>query len=62
MTPLADLFQRTWYCGVFASGFHNGCRCDPDEPHGGWGCDWYWQAPPLTDEQARKYGLGKEET
>lgn len=55
---LADLFERRWRCGVTASGYHNGCACDPTDPHDtAWGCGWRWTAPALTDKQARAYGL-----
>lgn len=58
---LADLFGRRWYCGVTASGYHNGGGCQPADPHDStWRCGWRWQAPALTDKQAKEYGL--EET
>lgn len=51
VTRLADEAERVWYCEVFHSGFHNGCRCRPTEPHDGWNCRWVWKsvidaAPP----------------
>lgn len=28
--------RKVWSCGVFDSGAHNGARCTPEDPHGGW--------------------------
>jgi hypothetical protein len=54
---MRDLFTRRWACNVVATGYSNGARCDPTEPHGAdWRCGYYWQAS-LTDEQAKDYGL-----
>jgi hypothetical protein len=36
--------RRRWICGVGSSGYHNGVDCHPDDPHGGWGCGWYYTA------------------
>ncbi len=33
-----SLFDHRWVCGVVRSGYHNGARCSPDDPHEGWGC------------------------
>jgi hypothetical protein len=54
---LRSLFRRVWRCEVNSSGYHNGCRCDPEDPHSGWNCDHRWVAPALTEEQARKLGI-----
>lgn len=51
------LFYRVWACEVYDSGYHNNCRCDSDDPHGGWNCGYRWKAPALTDEEAKEYGL-----
>ena len=30
------LGRKVWACGVFDSGTHNGSKCAPEDPHGGW--------------------------
>lgn len=47
-------YYRKWTCIVFTSGYHNGCQCDPSDPHDGWGCGYYWTGPRLTDDEMRK--------
>lgn len=55
---LRDLFEQRWVCRVVSTGFHNGVKCHPGEPHGAdWRCGHYWVAAPLTEKQAREYGL-----
>lgn len=54
---LRELFERRWRCEVFSSGYHNGDSCTPDEPHGGWRCEYRWIAPALTEDEAREMGL-----
>jgi hypothetical protein len=51
-----DVFDRRWVCMVVRTGYHNGCRCTPSDPHGGWGCEYRWEAS-LTDAEARRYGF-----
>jgi hypothetical protein len=50
VTKLADNADHVWRCEVVSSGYHNGARCSPKEPHGGWNCGWAWtstiSAPP----------------
>lgn len=47
---LSEAFQRRWVCQVVRSGYHNGAGCQPDEPHGDWGCGVRWEAS-LTERQ-----------
>lgn len=47
-------YHRYWRCGVYASGYHNGCECGPSDPHWGWSCGYRWRAPVLTDEEIRR--------
>lgn len=51
---LLGAFEKHWVCRVQRSGFHNGARCDPDEPHGEWGCGWRREAT-LTEESFRAF-------
>lgn len=51
------LFEKRWHCRVTASGYHNGAGCGPREPHGDWNCGYRWIAQPLTETEARDYGL-----
>ncbi len=51
LEQLQRLFSRRWYCGVFGSGFHNGSKCGPDDPHGNWGCEYRWIAAHLPDTE-----------
>jgi len=45
ITKLADAADLRWICDVVDSGYHNGARCNPREPHGGdWACGYYWRA------------------
>lgn len=54
-----EVLYRRWVCEVMRSGFHNGARCTPDDPHGGrWQCAWYYERLlRLTEAQynRRKY-------
>jgi len=45
----APLFRRVWRCEVFSSGYHNGARCRPEDPHGGWACEYRYVASSLPD-------------
>lgn len=60
-SDLRDLFTRRWRCGVSGSGYHNGCTCNPGDPHDGWGCGYYWVAPKLTHKVAVQLGLTTDE-
>lgn len=43
---LGELYgEPTWRCGVFDSGYHNGCKCNPSGPHDGWNCGYAYRAP-----------------
>jgi hypothetical protein len=56
--PMQELFSREWWCEVNKSGYHNGVYCDPSDPHDGrWSCGYRWTTAPMTDEEARKWGL-----
>lgn len=57
-TALQKKFHRYWRCEVFTSGFHNGCRCRPDDPHDGWDCQWVWTAT-LPDNGHTRRLLGE---
>lgn len=37
-------FSRHWVCQVVRSGYHNGARCSPSDPHEGWGCAYRWES------------------
>lgn len=54
---LRKMFQRYWRCEVFSSGYHNGAKCDPSDPHFAWDCRWAYSTPALTEEQARTLGI-----
>jgi len=48
-------YHREWRCGVFESGFSNGDKCNPRDPHDpSWGCQWVLRAPLLKDNQAAR--------
>lgn len=36
--------RAEWVCMVAHSGYSNssGSRCQPGDPHGGWGCGWHF--------------------
>lgn len=57
VTDVRELFDPRWVCGVTRSGRHNGSGCTPSEPHSGWGCEYRWVAPDLTDAEAALLGL-----
>lgn len=59
---LLRTFQRTWSCSVFDSGRHNGVHCTEGDPHEGWGCGYRWKFPPMTDTEARRFGLTTDST
>lgn len=46
--PTARIY-RHWRCSVVASGFHNGARCTPEDPHDGWPCAFVWQSHRWSD-------------
>jgi hypothetical protein len=50
-------YEKVWNCEVFTSGYHNGCKCTADDPHGGWNCRYVWKGVSLTYRGAVKYGL-----
>lgn len=50
-------YERIWICEVTSSGYHNGCKCSPDEPHDDRNCRYVWKGVALTDNGARKVGL-----
>lgn len=54
---LRGLFERRWRCDVVASGYHNGAKCDPDEPHDDVWCGYRWMAPALKAAEAHALGL-----
>ena len=40
-----EAFARHWVCGVTRSGYHNGARCSPTDPHDEyWCCGWRYEA------------------
>jgi hypothetical protein len=43
-------FSRHWVCYVVRSGYHNGAKCTPLDPHDDWSCGYRTEAS-LTDEQ-----------
>lgn len=43
------MYERRWVCEVFTNGYHNGCTCNPREPHGNWECGYRWVAPTIAD-------------
>lgn len=47
-------FYRVWRCEVFSSGYHNGCKCNPSEPHGGWNCEYRWISNLPDTEEIRE--------
>lgn len=50
---LLDRFTRRWVCQVVRTGFHNGARCSPDDPHDpSWRCGWRNEAS-LNDDQMK---------
>lgn len=53
-------YEKVWNCEVFTSGYHNGCKCGPDDPHGGWNCRYVWKGVALTYRGAVRVGLMKE--
>jgi len=57
LAELRKLFHRFWRCEVFSSGYHNGAKCTPDDPHGGWSCQYMWGTPAIPDGQAKMLGL-----
>lgn len=48
------MYEQRWRCGVFDSGYHNGCKCGPDDPHDGWGCGYQYRAPAYSADWWRK--------
>lgn len=49
------LFRRQWYCRMRASGYLAEA-CDQHNPHApNVKCGYRWIAPPLTDEEARRW-------
>lgn len=50
-----------WVCEVFSSGYHNGCKCDPSEPHGGWRCGYRYEfsypATPEAKAMLERHGI-----
>ena len=51
------IFRRTWVCEVFTSGYHNGCICTPDDPHGGWNCGYRLVGPTFQDNESIRTAL-----
>lgn len=48
---IRSVFHKEWVCVVVDSGFHNGARCTPEDPHGGtWQCQWQYRAV-MTEER-----------
>lgn len=40
LSGLMEQRVTRWACVVVESGYHNGARCTPDEPHADWGCGY----------------------
>lgn len=55
---LEVLYARVWRCEVYSSGYHNGCKCGPDDPHGGWNCGYVLTAPSFKKIRQEWYHDG----